>query len=93
VNAATSAAMVDVLRNHNTTLTELQGLTYEAESHHKEIEWLLALNRYERQFLFHHERVPAGLWPHVLVRIRSDEREDVMYHFVNRRIRRSVAAP
>jgi hypothetical protein len=47
VNAATSAAMVDVMRNHNITLSEIQGLTYESESHHKEIEWLLTLNRYK----------------------------------------------
>jgi hypothetical protein len=86
---------VNVLERHNTSLTTLEGLDYEDESHEDRIEWLLTLNRYKKSFLAQADTpapVSSGLWPHVLGRIRSDDRVDVMYHFMNRLVRRSVVS-
>jgi hypothetical protein len=92
-DASTSEEIVNLLRNHNTTLTDINGLTYLSEPHGLEINWLLKLNRYKRQFLLDPGLVPAGVWKYVFRRLQVDRRVDVMYHFVNGLIRRSVVTP
>jgi hypothetical protein len=91
--ATVSEEIANALRNHNTTLTEIRSLRYvDADSQSREIEWLLSLNEYRRQLMVDPGQVPAGLWTHVLDRIRRDGRADVMYHYVNRLVRRSAVS-
>jgi hypothetical protein len=92
-DATVSEEIASALRSHNTTLTEIRFLRYvDADPQSREIEWLLSLNEYGRHLLLDPGQVPAGLWTHVLNRIRRDGREDVMCHYVNRLVRRSAVS-
>jgi hypothetical protein len=70
-----SAELVNVLRDHNTTLEEVQHLASNVESKTDlcQIERLLMLNRYGRNFVANANCVPMDVWGDVLSRIGTED--------------------
>jgi hypothetical protein len=68
-----SGAIVAVLRNHNTSLLQIEGLSYESPEHGEQIAHLLALNRHGRDFAANAHRVPLEHWGDVLSRIGAQD--------------------
>jgi hypothetical protein len=68
-----SAELMQVLSEHNTTLEEIKGLRIESEAQREQINQLLALNRYGRNFIASPHQVPLDLWGDILSRVSTDE--------------------
>ena len=87
VNASISGEIVEMLLLHfNTTLQQIEGLTYESVEDERRIRRLLLLNRYGVDFVANATSVPLKHWGDVLMSIGT---EDCNY-FVTKLVKRAV---
>jgi hypothetical protein len=92
---STSAELVEVLENQNTTLIEIQGLHdgYESQEDKAQIDLLLQLNRYGQRlvrsadFVTNARCVPMELWGDVLSRIGTGECNRFVLELAQRAVR------
>ena len=86
MDSSESAGIVEMLVDCNTSLQQIEGLTYESADHQQQISRLLLLNRYGEDFVATATSVPMEDWGDVLMRIGKEE----CNFFVTELVRRAV---